>query len=112
MLLAAALLFLWQPGVEQITVAPGNADTAQLSKAVTPRVTFRANEASATRAPWVDSNGWRYLRQPDGHFYCEAPGATAAALAAGEAFAYGVHVGIHTDDAGLAPLNKMLAFLS
>jgi hypothetical protein len=110
-LFAAALLLLWQPGVEQITVAAANADTAQLSKAVTPRVTFHANEASATRAPWVDSNGWRYLRQPDGHFYCDAPGATAAALAAGEAFAYGVHVAIHTDDAGLAPLNKMLAFL-
>jgi hypothetical protein len=110
-LLTAALLLLWQPGVEQITIAPANADTAQLSKAVTPRVTFHANEASATRAPWVDSNGWRYLRQPDGHFYCDAPGATAAVLAAGEAFAYGVHVAIHTDDAGLAPLNKMLAFL-
>jgi len=111
MLLAAALLLLWQPGVERITIAPTNADAAQLSKAMTPRVTFHANEASATRAPWVDSNGWRYLRQPDGHFYCEAPGAAAAALAAAEAFAYGVHVAIHTDAAGLGPLTKMLAFL-
>ena len=100
-----------QSGVERITIAPANADTAQLSKAVTPRVTFRGNVASATRAPWVDSNGWRYLRQPDGHFYCDAPGAAAATLAAAEAFAYGVHVAIHTDDAGLGPLNKMLAFL-
>lgn len=87
------------------------ADTAQPTKAVTPRVTMRANVASATRAPWVDSNGWRYLRQPDGHFYCEAPGAAAAALAAAEAFAYGVHVEVHTDDAGREPLTKMLAFL-
>jgi hypothetical protein len=110
-LLAAALLLLWQPGDERITIAPPNADVAHLSKAVTPRVTFRGNVASATRAPWVDSNGWRYLRQPDGHFYCDAPGATAAVLAAAEGFAYGVHVAIHTDDAGLGPLNKMLAFL-
>jgi hypothetical protein len=113
MLLAALLvLLLPQSGVERITIAAANADVAQLSKAVTPRVTFRGNVASATRAPWVDSNGWRYLRQPDGHFYCEAPGATAAVLAAGEAFAYGVHVAIHTDEAGLGPLNKMLAFLA
>jgi hypothetical protein len=112
MLLAALLLVLFQQsGVERITIAPANADAAQLSKAVTPRVTFRGNMASATRAPWVDSNGWRYLRQPDGHFYCEAPGATAAVLAAAEGFAYGVHVAIHTDDAGLEPLNKVLAFL-
>jgi hypothetical protein len=112
MLLAALfLLLLPQSGVERITIAPGNADTTQLSKAITPRVTFRGNVASATRAPWVDSNGWRYLRQPDGHFYCDAPGAVAATLAAAEAFAYGVHVAIHTDDAGLGPLNKMLAFL-
>ncbi len=95
-LLAALLFLLWQPGAE---------------KAVTPRVTFHANEASATRAPWVDSNGWRYLRQPGGHFYCEAPGAAAAVLAAGEGFAYGVHVEVHTDDAGREPLAKMLAFL-
>jgi hypothetical protein len=111
-LLAALLLVLFQQsGVERITIAPANADAAQLSKAVTPRVTMRANVASATRAPWVDSNGWRYLRQPDEHFYCEAPGAAAAALAAAEGFAYGVHVAIHTDGAGLEPLTKMLAFL-
>jgi hypothetical protein len=104
-------LLFWQSGVDRITTAPANVDVAGLSKAMTPKVTFRRNEASATRAPWVDSNGWRYLRQPDGHFYCDAPGAAAAALAAGEAFAYDVHVAIHTDDAGSASLAKMLAFL-
>ena len=112
-ILLAALFLLASPqsGVDRITVAAADADVAGLSKAMTPKVTFRRNEASATRAPWVDSNGWRYLRQPDGHFYCDAPGAAAAALAAGEAFAYDVHVAIHTDDAGSASLAKMLAFL-
>jgi len=112
-ILLAALFLLASPqsGVERITVAPADANVAGLSKAITPKVTFRRNVASATRAPWVDSNGWRYLRQPDGHFYCDAPGAAAAALAAGEAFAYDVHVAIHTDDAGSASLAKMLAFL-
>jgi len=112
-ILLAALFLLASPqsGVDRITVAAADADVAGLSKAMTPKVTFRRNEASATRAPWVDSNGWRYLRQPDGHFYCDAPGAAAAALAAGEAFAYDVHVAIHTDDAGSASLATMLAFL-
>ena len=104
-----AVLFLLS-GVDRITTVQANADVAGLSKAVAPRVTFHANEASATRAPWVDSNGWRYLRQPDGHFYCDAPGA-AAALAAAEAFAYDVHVAIHTDEAGSESLKRMLAFL-
>jgi hypothetical protein len=111
-LLAALFLLLFpQSGVDRITTAPADADVAGFSKAVTPRVTFHANQASATRAPWVDSNGWRYLRQPDGHFYCDAPGPAAAALAAAEAFAYDVHVAIHTDDAGSSALANMLAFL-
>lgn len=111
--LLPVLLFLlfWQSGVDRITVAAADANVAGLSKAMTPKVTFRRNEASATRAPWVDSNGWRYLRQPDGHFYCDASGAAAAALAAAEAFAYDVHVAIHTDDAGSTSLARMLAFL-
>jgi len=112
-ILLAALFLLASPqsGVERITVAPADADVAGLSKAITPKVTFRRNVASATRAPWVDSNGWRYLRQPDGHFYCDAPGVAAATLAAAEAFAYDVPVKIRTDSAGSESLTKMLAFL-
>jgi len=87
------------------------ADPAQFVKVSTPGVTFRRNVASATRAPWLDSNGWRFLRQPDGRFYYDAPG-RAAALAAAEAFAYEVDAAIHTDEAGLAPLGGMLQFLA
>lgn len=110
-MLLAALVFLSLSPDTRITVAPANIDAARFSKAVAPRVTFRRNVASATRAPWVDSNGWRYLRQPDGHFYCDAPGGAAATLAAAEAFAYGVHLAIHTDEAGSEPLKQILAFL-
>jgi hypothetical protein len=85
-------------------------DIKQLIRVLTPSVVFRADEASPTSAPWVNSNGWRFLRQPDGHFYYEAPGA-AAPLAAGEAFTYGANAIIHTDDAGLDAFGKMLAFL-
>ncbi len=85
-------------------------DPQQLTRVLTPSVAFQEEEASATRAPWVNSNGWRFLRQPNGRFYYEAPG-NAAPLAAAEAFTYGVHALIHTDDAGLDGFGKMLDFL-
>ncbi len=85
-------------------------DVQQLTKVVKPAVSFRASEASATREPWVDSNGWRFLRQPDARFFCEAPG-KAAALAAAESYAYGVETVVQTDPAGLKPFAEMLRFL-
>jgi hypothetical protein len=85
-------------------------DPKGLTRVLTPSVVFHAEEASATRAPWVNSSGWRFLRQPDGHFYYEAPG-SAAPLAAAEAFTYGVNAAIHTDESGVEPFGKMLAFL-
>ncbi len=79
-------------------------------KLATPAVNYRMDEASASTAPWVDSNGWRILRQPGARFVYDAPG-KAAALAAAEAFAYGARGEIHTNADGLAPLGEMLAFL-
>jgi hypothetical protein len=79
-------------------------------KAVTPAGNFRISRASATREPWVDSNGWRFLRQPNGRFYYNAPDKTAA-LAAAEAYAYGVRAVVHTDAAGSKPFAEMTHFL-
>ncbi|MDQ2774318.1 MAG: hypothetical protein M3Y57_05225 [Acidobacteriota bacterium] len=92
------------------TVSVDTVDPAQFTKVLTPSVSFRADEASATRSAWVDSNGWRFLRDPEGRFYYDAPGA-AAPLAAAEAFIFGVHATIHTDTAGRQLLGKMLSFL-
>ncbi len=85
-------------------------DLKQLTRLLTPSVIFQADEASASRAPWVNSNGWRFLREPEGRFYYDAPGRTAA-LAAAEAFMYGARALIHTDDAGVAALGRMLELL-
>ncbi len=85
-------------------------DPTQLTKVMTPGLELHAQEAGPTRAPWVNSNGWRFLRQPEGHFFYDAPG-QAAALAAAEAFTFRVHATIHTDDAGLEPFGRMLSFL-
>jgi hypothetical protein len=86
------------------------ADPKSAVRLMTPGVQYRMNQASATRSPWLDSNGWRIIRQPSAKFYYESPG-PAAALAAAEAFMYGAEAMVHTDAAGLEPLGKMLAFL-
>jgi hypothetical protein len=104
---ASSMADAWKavPGISVDVVDP-----KQLIRVLTPSIVFHADEASATRAPWVNSNGWRFLRQPDGRFYYEAPGG-AASLAAAEAFTYQANAVIHTDNAGLEGLGKMLAFL-
>jgi hypothetical protein len=103
----ASLAQVWKA---QATIAVEVEDPAQFIKALTPSVSFRPRVASATRAPWVNSNGWRCLRNPDGHFYYDAPG-MAASLAAAEAFMYNVRASIQTDEAGLGPFGGMLRFV-
>jgi hypothetical protein len=75
-----------------------------------PRVQMRNNEASATRSPWVDSNGSRIMRTPDKQFYYQVIG-DAAMLAAAESFAYGSDALISADAAGTQAFEKMMAFL-
>lgn len=75
-----------------------------------PKVEYRPNEASATTSPWIDANGWQILRHPDKSYYYDVP-ANSAALAAAEAFAYGAHATIHTDQSGTDAFNRMLDFL-
>ncbi|MFL6463077.1 MAG: hypothetical protein ACJ73N_01525 [Bryobacteraceae bacterium] len=86
-------------------------DLKQLTTVPQPSLTFNAQVSSATRAPWVNQNGWRFLRQPQGSYVYDAKG-EGSLLAAAEAFAYGVRAYIRTDEAGLQPLGRMLAFLS
>ena len=80
-----------------------------------PRVNMRANVARATSSPWVDANAWRFLRAPAAPFCIDAPGNTSA-LAAAEAFAYGVKAFIKTSAAPagfdrVEPFSRMVAFL-
>ena len=95
-------------GVAGVTVE--TADPQKAVKLQAPSVEYRMDQASASRTPWLDSNGWQFLRQPQGRFYYEAKGA-AAALAAAEAFSYGATALIETDAAGLKPFSQMLEFL-
>lgn len=79
-------------------------------KLLVPRVVGRANVASATSRPWIDANGWRFLRNPQGKFYYELP-AGKAALAAAEAFVYNADAILKIDPADAEEAKQMLAFL-
>lgn len=119
---------LKQAGIEQIAVpdqletwrkagfnviAVSQQELEQREKLFVPRTAGRADVASATRRPWIDSNGWRFVRKPAGKFYYDLTekGAGRAALAAAEAFAYQADAILKIDPADLAATGKMLAFL-
>jgi hypothetical protein len=92
-------------------LAGGAADAHGAVKLAVPQVQYRINEASASRSPWIDANGWQMVRKPAARFYYDVPG-KAAALAAAEAFAYGAHAVVHTDAGGVAAFKRMTAFLA
>ena len=68
------------------------------------------NIASPTRAPWVDANGWRFLRQPTGQYLYDLP-VGKAALAAAESFMYNADTVVKIEPADLEAFGQMLAFL-
>jgi len=116
---------LEQAGITKIAVPPANAaawkktvhlavearDLKDAVKLQMPGIFFQADQASASRVPWIVSNGSRLIRNPNGMFYYDAPG-KAAALAAAEASAYGNPASIQTDESGLQPIAEMLRFLA
>jgi hypothetical protein len=91
-------------------VAISQAELQRRQKLLTPRIAGRADVASATRRPWIDANGWRFLRNPSGKFYYELPQGRAP-LAAAEAFAYKADAFLRIDAADLEEAGKMLTFL-
>ena len=76
-----------------------------------PGLRPRADRASATRSPWVFTNGSRFLRDPAGKFVYDLP-AGKGALAAAEAYAYGGDAILKIDPADLESVGQMLAFLA
>jgi hypothetical protein len=98
-------------GFRVVAVSP--AELNRREKLLTPRVAGRANVASATRRPWVDANGWRFVRNPAGKFYYKLPQGKAA-MAIAEAFAYKADVILKiepTNSADLAEAGAMFAFI-
>jgi len=135
-ILAAAPCLYWTQGIEtrpavesagikQLCVPASQADTWRKAgftvTAITdddfaarealsaPGVSPRQAVASPTRAPWIVSSGWRFMRAPTGKFSYSAP-AGKGALAAAEALAYGADAVIKVDQADLASVGAMMAF--
>ena len=75
-----------------------------------PGIVARAGLASPTRSPWIDANGWRFMRQPAAKFRYDLP-AGKAALAAAEKHAYGADALLKIDPADAETLRSMTAFL-
>jgi hypothetical protein len=75
-----------------------------------PGVQWRINVASATHTPWIDANGWKFLRGPKQKFWEDVP-AGLAALAAAEAFAYGANAVLRIAPSDLETMGAMLLFL-
>jgi hypothetical protein len=92
-------------------VALSEGDLAVRDTPLVPGIRARADRASATRSPWVDANGWRFLRDPAGQYAYDLP-AGRAALAAAEALVYGADAVLKIDPADLESLGKMMAFVA
>lgn len=117
---------LKQAGIEHIAVAADKADEwrragftvtpiseAELSarqKLAVPGAVGRPGLAAATGRPWVDANGWQFMRNPSGRFFYELPKGRAA-LALAEASAYNADAVLKIDPADLEEAGRMLAFL-
>jgi hypothetical protein len=75
-----------------------------------PRIDPKVRVASATRAPWIIANGWRFLRNPAGRFWYDLP-PQKAALAMAEAFVYEADAGFQIAPEDYPEAARMLAFL-
>lgn len=103
---AATLAELGRLGVTGLT----QCDPEGREKLPVPRIDPKVRVASATRAPWIIANGWRFLRHPGGRFWYELP-PQKAALAMAEAFAYGADAGFQIPPEDSAEAARMLQFL-
>ena len=115
LLLASLSCLFWTQGlasrtrVSFSTSALADAELASREALPTPGVTARAGVASPTRSPWIVANGWRFTRRPAAKYRYDLP-AGKAALAAAEAFAYGVDALLKIDPADSASLAATLRF--
>ncbi len=94
----------------RVSVAPTPPEELATREALLPPGTVsRPGLASPTRSPWVNANGWRFIRNPSGRFVSDVPSGKGA-LAVAEAYAYGADafVKIAADD--LTAVQQMLGF--
>src|SRR5690349_9504048 len=98
----------WRKAGLTVTVV-SNEDFASREALSAPGVSPRPGVASPTRAPWIVSSGWRFLRSPSTKYSYSLP-AGKGSLAAAEAFAYGADAVLKIDQADLPAVGAMFSF--
>jgi hypothetical protein len=90
-------------------IATSDADLSAREAVPEPGIASRVDLVSSTRSPWVDANGWRFVRKPGGHYLYDLP-VRRGALAAAEVLAYGADAVLKIDPADLQAVGNVLAF--
>ena len=75
-----------------------------------PTVRMERSIAAATSVPWVEANGWNFLRGVEFARYRDVPSGRAA-LAVAEAFSYGVDAVIDATPEDIIAFGEMLQFV-
>jgi hypothetical protein len=100
-LLAAALPLILSDG--------GPEGLAKLPVPGVRMMTRGAGTASATSAPWINTNGWRLLREPEKKFVYETT-RDSALLSAAEGYTFGGNTYLRLDAGDRKPVESLLAF--
>jgi alkylhydroperoxidase family enzyme len=90
-------------------VAISDADLADREAVPEPGIASRVDLVSSTRSPWVDANGWRFVRKPGGRYVYDLP-VRRGALAAAEALTFRADAVLKIDPADLQAVGDVLAF--
>ena len=97
-------------GSVSVAVGPPAAGQTARELLVVPGTVARPGVASPTRAPWIDTNGSRFLRRPDVKYRYELPEGKGL-LAAAEALAYGADAVLQIAPGDLTAVCRMFAFV-
>jgi hypothetical protein len=100
------------PPAAAVTVSAGPLSPDQLARdlLLVPGTVARTGVASPTRAPWLNTNGARFMRKPDGKYRYELPDGKGA-LAAAEAVAYGADAVLQIAPADQQAVCRVFAFV-
>jgi hypothetical protein len=86
------------------------ADPSIPEKMLVPGVQYRMNEASASRSPWIDSNGWRFQRIGRRIVVYDLPKGKAL-LGLAEAAMYDAEALMRIDPSDIGKYGEMVTFL-
>lgn len=115
---------LTEAGIERVIVTPesleawkkvgfsaeSDAGLVDYTEVGPPTVRMERSIAAATSVPWVEANGWRFLRGVEFARYRDVPSGLAA-LAVAEAFSYGVDAVIDAAPEDITAFGEMLQFV-